>query len=295
MDFEWYRSFISIYKYRSVSEAARTRLMTQPAMSQHLAALEADLGEKLFTRTTRRMVPTEKGKELYTQVVPLIEALEETTRKFKSDTSLTVPMVMIGTAPEYFRENLAPHLEKFPFRINATFGVATDILNLLMEEKLDMIITSKKISKPGIEYIHYIQEEFVLVAPNNFKEISCEDTEQFEAWLCSQDWISYGSDLPIIRRFWREHFKKRPHMQIKHVLPDLHSILVAIELGAGISVLPTYMLEKSIHNLNVKIIFPWFKVTNELYLAYHIKFRNFPTTKIISEALKDLRNIHNTI
>lgn len=103
VDFEWYRSFISIYKHRSVSEAAKTRLMTQPAMSQHLAALEAELGEKLFTRTTRKMVPTEKGKELYTQVVPLIEALEETTQKFKMDTSLTIPMVKIGTAHEYLR------------------------------------------------------------------------------------------------------------------------------------------------------------------------------------------------
>ncbi|QQZ58972.1 LysR family transcriptional regulator [Paenibacillus sonchi] len=292
VDFEWYRSFISIYKHRSVSEAAKTRLMTQPAMSQHLAALEAELGEKLFTRTTRKMVPTEKGKELYTQVVPLIEALEETTQKFKMDTSLTIPMVKIGTAHEYFRENLAPHLGKFPFRINATFGIASDILELLIEEKLDMIIMSKKMPAPGIEYIHYVQEEFVLVAPYHFKEIDIEDTERFEAWLCSQDWISYGSDLPIIRRFWREHFKKRPHMQIKHVLPDLHSILTAIEHGEGISALPSYMLEKSLHNQHVKIIYPSFRVSNELYLAYHIKFRNFPMIKSVSEALK--KNICNS-
>ena len=39
--------------------------MTQSAMSQHLAALEAETGEALFTRNPRRMVPTERGKELY--------------------------------------------------------------------------------------------------------------------------------------------------------------------------------------------------------------------------------------
>ncbi|MCT2194744.1 MULTISPECIES: LysR family transcriptional regulator [Paenibacillus] len=293
MDFEWYRSFISIYKYRSVSEAARIRLMTQPALSQHLAALEAELGEKLFTRTARKMIPTEKGKELYTQVVPLIEALEETTQKFKMENSLTVPMVKIGTGYEYFRENLARNLNKFPFRVNATFGVASYILELLIEEKLDMIITSQKIPAPGIEYIHYVQEEFVLVAPYHFEEHHYEDKERFEAWLCSQDWLSYGSELPIIRRFWREYFKKRPQMQIKHVLPDLHSILTAIEHGAGISILPNYMLEKSIHNHTVKIIYPEFRVTNELYLAYHIKFRNYPTTIMIIDALKE--NLQNNI
>ncbi|WP_419178458.1 LysR family transcriptional regulator [Brevibacillus brevis] len=70
VDFEWYRSFISIYKHSSVSEAARTRMMTQPATSQHLASLEAEVGEPLFTRAPRKMIPTERGKALYTQVVP---------------------------------------------------------------------------------------------------------------------------------------------------------------------------------------------------------------------------------
>ncbi|WP_242466842.1 helix-turn-helix domain-containing protein [Brevibacillus brevis] len=55
VDFEWYRSFISIYKHSSVSEAARTRMMTQPAMSQHLASLEAKVGEPLSFGSGRRM------------------------------------------------------------------------------------------------------------------------------------------------------------------------------------------------------------------------------------------------
>ncbi|MGK4301762.1 helix-turn-helix domain-containing protein, partial [Klebsiella pneumoniae] len=59
VDFEWYRSFCAIYKHLSLSEAAKSRIMTQPAMSQHLAALEAEVGEALFIRTSRKIVPTE--------------------------------------------------------------------------------------------------------------------------------------------------------------------------------------------------------------------------------------------
>lgn len=62
VDFEWYRSFCTIYKHNSVSEAAKARMMTQPAMSQHLAALEAEVGEDLFIRTSRKMFPTERGR-----------------------------------------------------------------------------------------------------------------------------------------------------------------------------------------------------------------------------------------
>ncbi|MEF3306445.1 LysR family transcriptional regulator, partial [Paenibacillus sp. GYB003] len=84
VDFEWYRSFIAIYKHCSVSEAAKTRMMTQPAMSQHLASLEAEVGEPLFVRATRKMIPTERGKALYSQLAPMIESLEQTTMSFKS-------------------------------------------------------------------------------------------------------------------------------------------------------------------------------------------------------------------
>lgn len=82
VDFEWYRSFISIYKHNSVSLAAKARIMTQPALSQHLAFLEAEVGEQLFTRTTRKLIPTERGKQLYSLLAPHIDSLEEKTRKF---------------------------------------------------------------------------------------------------------------------------------------------------------------------------------------------------------------------
>ncbi|WP_307445035.1 LysR family transcriptional regulator [Paenibacillus sp. V4I3] len=164
-NFEWYRSFITIYKHSSVSEAAKTRIMTQPAMSQHLASLEAEVGEPLFTRTARKMVPTERGKELYTQLAPLIESLEETTLSFKAVSSPTFPVVKIGTAQEFFRERMAPYLRNFNMRVIAYYGLAAYILDLLTEDKVDIIVTSQKFSTPGIEYLHYVEEEFVVVAP----------------------------------------------------------------------------------------------------------------------------------
>ncbi|WP_082866847.1 LysR family transcriptional regulator [Paenibacillus elgii] len=54
-------------------------MMTQPAIIQHLASLEAEAGESFFIRTSRKIIPTERGKQLYSQLAPLIESLEETT------------------------------------------------------------------------------------------------------------------------------------------------------------------------------------------------------------------------
>ncbi|WP_188066515.1 LysR family transcriptional regulator [Brevibacillus brevis] len=286
VDFEWYRSFISIYKHSSVSEAARTRMMTQPAMSQHLASLEAEVGEPLFTRAPRKMIPTERGKALYTQVVPLIEALEETTQTLKSNAATCLPVIRIGSAHEFFREKLAPHIGSFQMRVIAYLGVASKILEFLLEEKVDLIVMSQKLSAPGVEYIPYMQEEFALVAPPDFREPTFDDKDSFEAWLCSQPWISYDLDLPIIRRFWREHFQKRPQTHPTHVVPDLHGVLKAIEHGAGISLLPTFMLNDHLSRNKVKIMYPSYTVHNDLYLAYQVKNRNLPHLKTLIEALK---------
>lgn len=286
VDFEWYRSFISIYKHNSVSEAARTRMMTQPAMSQHLAALEAEVGESLFTRAHRKMIPTERGKTLYTQVVPLIEALEEATHTLKTNALTSLPVLRIGSAYEFFRENIAPHIGSYQMRIIAYLGVASKLLDWLLEEKVDIIIMSQKLAAPGIEYIPYMQEEFAVVAPPDYVEPSFSDKESFEAWLCSQPWISYDLDLPIIRRFWREHFQKRPQTHPTHVVPDLHSVLKAIEHGAGISLLPTFMLNDHLFRNKVKIMYPSYTVHNDLYMAYQMKNRNSTQLKTWIETQK---------
>lgn len=276
MNFEWYRSFIYIYKYNSVSEAAKIRIMTQPAMSQHLASLEAMVGEPLFTRTARKMIPTERGKELYSQLAPLIESLEEASLNFQSTSSPTLSIIRIGSAIEYYFENILPHLSKLNLYTVSHFGTADQLLELLKEDKVDIIFTSQKYQIPGIEYLNLCEEEFVIVVPNQLEIPKNLDLKSKEQWLLSQNWISYGLDLPIIRRLWREHFKKRPMIKPKHIIPNLHLILHAIENGIGISLIPTYIVVNSMNKEKSKVILKELRITNKLFIAYKTKNRHLP-------------------
>jgi DNA-binding transcriptional LysR family regulator len=76
VNLEWYRSFVEVYRVGTVSGAAEVLHLTQPAVSQHIAALESALGTSLFQRMPRRMLPSEAGKRLYNQVAVAIESLE---------------------------------------------------------------------------------------------------------------------------------------------------------------------------------------------------------------------------
>ncbi|MCD9026440.1 LysR family transcriptional regulator [Cohnella silvisoli] len=286
VDFEWYRSYCTIYKHNSVSEAAKTRMMTQPAMSQHLASLEAEVGEALFIRTSRKMVPTERGKELYSQLAPLIESLEETTMGFRSASLPTHTVIKIGAAHEFYSEKILPQLQKYNTCTISHFGTADQLLELLKEDKLDIIITSKKFQTPGIEYLKLMDEQFVIVAPNHYEIFDTDNPMLKEQWLSSQNWISYGLDLPIIRRIWREHFKNRPQIRPIHIIPNLHMILKAIENGGGLSVIPTYILDKSANKAKSKVIFEELKVKNEIFIAFKLKHRHLPK---MNEVIKLIR------
>jgi DNA-binding transcriptional LysR family regulator len=63
VDPRFLRTFTAVVRLRSFSEAARELGYTQSAVSQHVAALEADLGTTLLTR--RPVAPTEAGTRLF--------------------------------------------------------------------------------------------------------------------------------------------------------------------------------------------------------------------------------------
>jgi DNA-binding transcriptional LysR family regulator len=269
-----------------VSEAAKSRIMTQPAMSQHLAALEAEVGEPLFIRTARKMVPTERGKALYSQLAPLVESLEEATLSFKAASLPTLSIIRIGSAIEYFSENILHQLQEYNAGTVSYFGTADQLLELLKEDKVDIIITSQKYQTPGIDYTKLCDEEFVIAAPKQLEVSPNDDLKLSEKWLASQDWISYGLDLPIIRRFWRVHFKKRPMIQPIHVIPNLHLMLKAIENGDGISLIPTYILNHSMDKGKAKVILEELNVKNTIYIACKSKNKHLPALNHIMKMIK---------
>lgn len=273
-DFEWYRSFVAIYRLGTVSAAADARHMTQPALSQHLAALEAEVGAPLFIRRPRKMVPTERGVALYNQVAPAVDRLERTTSELHGDTPETA--IRLGAPLEYFKERLAPVLAEAKERIAATFGTTEDLLDLLEDHRLDVVVATQHLPRKGLVFVHLDTESFWLVGgPGTFLTADAANLAAVRAELEHHPWISYGEDLPIIRRFWMESFGERPAMTARLVVPDLHAIARLIELGAGVSVLPAYLVESRVATGRMsKLWSPPRAVQNQIWLVYRTADRN---------------------
>ncbi|MCU0524979.1 MAG: LysR family transcriptional regulator [Elainella sp. Prado103] len=276
VNLEWYRSFVKVYRVGTVSGAAAALHLTQPAVSQHIAALESTLGTILFQRLPRRMLPTEAGKRLYNRVAAAIETLEVVpTKATLTDAPL---LIRLGSPTDFFSEYVVqqfPHTESSLLKVQ--FGLVQDLIEQLLEHQLDGVIATQKIAKPELEYQPIFEEKFWLVGPPDAplpRSIDSHpepqpDLARLETWLRLQPWIAYSEDLPIIRRFWRVTFGKRLDANPHFVMPDLRSIRAAIAAGLGYSVLPDYLCIDWIAEKRLALILkPTQAVTNQIWIAY---------------------------
>src|SRR6059058_3386923 len=69
-------AFLAVARERSFTKAAAKLGVSQSALSHTMRALEARLGVRLLTRTTRSVSPTEAGERLLQTAGPRVEEIE---------------------------------------------------------------------------------------------------------------------------------------------------------------------------------------------------------------------------
>jgi DNA-binding transcriptional LysR family regulator len=79
------RLYTRVARLGSFSAAARECGLSQPQASRIVADLEADLGARLLSRTTRAVVPTEAGAAFLARIEPLLVALDEAENDVRED------------------------------------------------------------------------------------------------------------------------------------------------------------------------------------------------------------------
>ena len=96
MDVRQLRYFLSVAKCRSFSRAAVDLNVAQPALSHHVANLEAELGVKLFERSTKGVKPTECGETLMRHAETIIRQVNQAAIDVKTTSAHPSGIVTIG-------------------------------------------------------------------------------------------------------------------------------------------------------------------------------------------------------
>ncbi|MBH5328224.1 LysR family transcriptional regulator [Eikenella sp. S3360] len=159
------RTFLEVYRQKSVSKAAAKLSITQPAATQHIQALESLVGKKLFVRQPRGVQPTEVADDLAHSVAQSIDVLENKLARLGYG-QVKGGTVHIAAPADVTHFVLAPrlvHLLADGFSVRVMTGNKERIYGLLQEERADFAITSSLPDAALYESVPLFCEQFLLV------------------------------------------------------------------------------------------------------------------------------------
>lgn len=166
---EYYRAFYYVAKCGSLSKAAEQMSISQPAVSQSLKQLEATLGVRLFTRTSRGVHLTKEGELLYSYVSKGYQQIETGEKKLQQMLNLDIGELHIGASDMTLQFYLLPYLEKFHekypgVKVIVNNAPTPETIELLSREQIDFGLVSGPLpSLPGVEAfpVREIQDTFI--------------------------------------------------------------------------------------------------------------------------------------
>ncbi|UPG89427.1 LysR family transcriptional regulator [Luteibacter aegosomaticola] len=106
-------AFIAVARERSFTRAAARLGTSQSALSHAIRGLEARLGVRLLTRTTRSVAPTEAGERLMQSVAPRLEEIEAEVEALGELREKPAGNLRITTAEHAANTIIWPALERF--------------------------------------------------------------------------------------------------------------------------------------------------------------------------------------
>lgn len=134
------QAFIHIAEEGSLTAAARVMASSLPAMVRTLAAFEAQLGVRLFNRTTRRISLTDEGRRHLDSCRQILAALGDAEAALSADAAEPAGQLTI-TAPMLFGQmHVAPAVTRFVQKhekMRCSVVLADRVVNLL-EEGIDV-------------------------------------------------------------------------------------------------------------------------------------------------------------
>jgi LysR family transcriptional regulator for bpeEF and oprC len=111
--FSTWQMFVRVVELGSFTRAAKELGLGQPAVSKQIAALEADLGTQLLSRTSRGFHLTAAGLDLYNSAVRLLGDVQETESRVRGASRGPAGLVRVAMPPALGRLYIIPRLPSF--------------------------------------------------------------------------------------------------------------------------------------------------------------------------------------
>lgn len=240
--FDWdnLRVFLGVARARSALEASHALSMDQSTISRRVKRLEADIGSKLFDRSSQGHRLTSAGHRLLEHVEKLETTLAAVESDVFGDNMALTGEIRLGATEAFGSFFLAPHLAHFCTRHPA---ITVDLLPMprnvnLSKREADASVT---VDRPTTDsYVTSKLTEYRLLPYATPQYLERHDEIKNVGDLVNHRWIDYVDDLlfadqQVTLGKWLP--SARPFLRSTSVIAQLQ----AVRSGLGIAVLPCFL------------------------------------------------------
>ena len=252
------RCFTAAAKFLNFRAASRAVALTPAAFGQRIKQLEDQLGAQLFVRTTRSVRLSTAGLALLPAAQRALISMEECTRAVNATGTLPPMDLVLGTRHELGLSWILPQIDRlkelFPtVEIHLYFGSGPDLVNRVRNMQIDCAVTSTRLADPKLEALRLHREDYVFVgSPALLAKNKFDDPEDAK----NHTLIEISDDLALFR-YWRDS-AKGVALEFAKLgrFGTIEAIRQRILAGAGVGVIPKYLVQPDLDAKRLKIILP---------------------------------------
>ena len=248
LDWEKLRLFELVAEAGSFTEAARRLHMSQPALSRQIGALEASMGAKLLHRHARGVAMTHEGEQLRAATRDMQDRLESAREAIDASRDHPSGEIRLSATVSFGSTWLARQLGAF-------LDLYPDISVKLMLTDVDVDL-AKREADVAIRFHPPLQSELVQKSLIGIRHYLCASPEYLARHgvpktiedLGGHRLIAYGDAAPEFLKGlnWAlELGHEGAPRAAALMINNSHGVLQAVESGAGIAALPSYLIRFS--------------------------------------------------
>ncbi len=292
INLEWLRTFREVYKTKSLSQAAERLMISQPTVSQQIAALESRVGKKLFMRKSKGVIETDMGRILNTMISGSMEQLEGVEEKMVKKDAKFKNIMSIGVSPHLYKTMLCNTTATLGEYVHISFGVNKDLIKQVESGDLMYGIVHENVNTFDTRCYHICPQNVSLIGTmdidfSELKELYLTDPSKAEKWLENHKWYAHDLSSSFIKGLWLVYFdKKRPSIIPNFVIPNEHEVLYQQSSGSGLSVAFDNVAQHFINQGTLQSVSLRPFKYRDLYLLANKKKENPEQTKHLLDTLK---------
>jgi DNA-binding transcriptional LysR family regulator len=225
LDFRYLKAFMLTAKYASFSKAAEELSIAQSAVSRQIKLLEDSLQEELIIRSSKKVILSEKGKELYQASLNF----EKTSFQiFQREDQLPLSVgILEGLLKNWFAPHLVEYLKHQHRNVTVHVADMPELRAGIEESRFDVIFGLENIQSELVTSLKLFEQKFVLIANHEINRKKLHE----ERWVV----FSNNDNLFKLSKIKSDHI----------VMVDSFSTIInLVKNDIGIAVVPDYMVTK---------------------------------------------------